>query len=220
MSASADRIAQTRRGWHRVAEHLLAAAQYAETGRIGLRPVPGGFATRQPLRDGLALAVERTDLVVTDVSGTRRTPLTTLGAAAAFAGVTPGLPDTVYPVATSLDLDAPLGLDPEAAGVLGDWYALADTALRAVAGDDDPPVLWPEHFDLGVSVDAINYGASPGDAEIDAPYLYVGPHSGPPTRDEFWNAPFGAARTIDAVPSVAAAVAFFETGRTRATATG
>ena len=38
----------------------------------------------------------------------------------------------------------------------------------------------------------VNYGISPGDMHIPGPYLYVGPHDGPPAADEFWNAPFGA----------------------------
>src|SRR5204862_357809 len=61
-------------------------------------------------------------------------------------------------------------------------------------------VLWPEPFDLGITAGAINYGASPGDAQVADPYLYVGPHDGPPPGDRvFWNAPFGAVRTIDQI---------------------
>lgn len=50
------------------------------------------------------------------------------------------------------------------------------------------------------------------------PYLYVGPHGGPPAGDEFWNADFGAARAADEVHSVDEAVAFFESGRVRSSA--
>ena len=49
MIGSADcppaRLAATRDGLHRVAEHLLAAARYAASGEIGLIPAPGGFRT-------------------------------------------------------------------------------------------------------------------------------------------------------------------------------
>jgi hypothetical protein len=49
MIGSADcppaRVAATRDGSHRVAEHLLAAARYAASGEIGLVPAPGGFRT-------------------------------------------------------------------------------------------------------------------------------------------------------------------------------
>jgi hypothetical protein len=77
-------------------------------------------------------------------------------------------------------------------------------------------VLWPEHFDLGISAGPINYGASPGDCHVLEPYLYVGPHEGPPPGDpEFWNAPFGAARTIHQIGTAADAAAFFRDGRAR-----
>ena len=65
----------------------------------------------------------------------------------------------------------------------------------------------------------INYGASPGDDHIADPYLYVGPHDGPPPGDPaFWNAPFGAARTFRQIGTVAEAAAFFRDGRARALA--
>ena len=37
------RLAATRAGWHRVAEHMLAAALYRATGHTGLVRSPGGF---------------------------------------------------------------------------------------------------------------------------------------------------------------------------------
>ena len=37
------RLAATRGGLHRVAEHVLAGALYAASGEIGLIPSPGGF---------------------------------------------------------------------------------------------------------------------------------------------------------------------------------
>ena len=36
-------------------------------------------------------------------------------------------------------------------------------------------MLWPEHFDLGITLDRVNYGSAPGDADIGVPYAYVGP---------------------------------------------
>ena len=213
-------LAQTRDSWHRVAEHVLAAGQYADTGKIGLRPVAGGFQTRLPLRDGRLLSVVSTQLVVTDRTGTRIAPITTLASAAQFAGVTPGMPASVYPPATPLHLDEPMTIDPVSAQRLADWYDLADTALRRFASDigaaNQEPVLWPEHFDIGITVDRVNYGASPGDDHIAQPYLYVGPHDGPPTNDDFWNTSFGAGKTSEQVSSIGDAVAFYLTGRERA----
>ena len=66
---SASKLAATRDGWHRVAEHVLAAAQYADTGKIGLRPSTAGFATARPLRGGRQLRVAEAELIVIDACG-------------------------------------------------------------------------------------------------------------------------------------------------------
>ncbi|MGZ4643415.1 MAG: hypothetical protein ACXVX8_14935 [Blastococcus sp.] len=219
-AASPDLIA-TRASGHRVAEHVLAAGQFAAAGTIRLRAAPGGFATVVGV-DGRQLAVDGSDLVVLDGSGRRATPLTTLGELAEFAGVEPGLRGSYSP-STPADLDAPLPVDAAAARLLAGWFALGDTALRRFADRLDrpaDPVLWPEHFDLGITVDAVNYGCSPGDDAIPEPYVYVGPHAGPPGRNAFWNAPFGAALTADGITDADDAVAFFERGRALAIGAG
>jgi hypothetical protein len=218
---SPARLAMTRAGLHRVAEHVLAAARYAETGRIGLMPSPGGFRTPSFGSDGRFFAVEGTELVVGGAAGTRRVALATIRAAAEFAGVTPGAPAQVYKPATPLNLDEALMIDPEAARLLAEWYQLGAQAMSRLAAEipgDEPGavVLWPEHFDVGMTAAAINYGASPGDEKVAEPYLYVGPHDGPPPGDPaFWNAPFGAARTFRQIGTVAEAAAFFRDGRAR-----
>ena len=215
------RLAATRAGLHQVAEHILAAALHAETGEIALMPSPGGFRTPPFGRDRRFLAVDGTELVVGGTGGSRLAALTTLRAAAEFAGITPGAPSEVYRPATPFDLDEPLAIDPAAARVLADWYQLGEQALRGFAAEiagDQPTaaVLWPEHFDLGITAGAVNYGASPGDTQVADPYLYVGPHDGPPPGDPaFWNAPFGAVRTIDQIGAAADAAAFFRDGRAR-----
>jgi hypothetical protein len=184
-----------------------------------LRPVRSPFG-----RDGRFLAVDGTELVAGGTGGSRRAALTTLRAAAEFAGITPGAPAEVYRPVTPLDLDEPLTLDPAAARILADWYQLGEQALRGFAAEipDDQPtaaVLWPEHFDLGITAGAINYGASPGDIHVADPYMYVGPHDGPPPGDPaFWNAPFGAVRTIGQIGAAADAAAFFRDGRARVAA--
>jgi len=61
----------------------------------------------------------------------------------------------------------------------------------------------------------INYGVSPGDEAIPLPYLYVGPHEGPPAQDDFWNAAFGAYTVITDISSADDARAFFRVGRER-----
>lgn len=216
---SPARLAVTRGGLHRVAEHVLAAGLYAASGKIGLVPSPGGFRTPPFGADGRFLAVDGTELVVGDAAATRRTALTTLRASAEFADVTPGAPARVYKPATPLSLDEPLMIDPDAARLLAEWYQLGAEAMSRLAAEipgDEPGavVLWPEHFDVGMTAAAINYGASPGDDHFPGPYLYVGPHGGPPPGDPaFWNAPFGAARTFRQIGTVAEAVAFFRQGR-------
>jgi hypothetical protein len=73
-------------------------------------------------------------------------------------------------------------------------------------------VLWPEHFDVGITVDEVNYGISLGDVHIAEPYAYVGPHDSP--TGDFWDQSFGASRTWREAPDVEALVAFFEAGKT------
>jgi len=220
-NCASARLAATRAGWHRVAEHVLAAALYRATGTIGLVPSPGGFRTPPFGTDARFLAVDGTELVLGGAAGTRRAPLTTVRAAAEFAGITAGAPAGVYQPATPLDLDAPLLIEPDAARLLAQWYGLGAQALSRLAAEipgDQPGavVRWPEHFDAGMTAAAISYGASPGDDRIAGPYLYVGPHAGPPPGDPaFWNAPFGAARTFGQAGTVAEAAAFFGDGRAR-----
>ena len=207
-------LVRTRDAWHRVAEHVLAAGQFTAAGTIRLRSSPGGFATVVGV-DGRQLAVEDDRLVVLHGPGRQETTLTTVGEAAAFAGVAPGLTGS-YPPATAPDPDARLEIDPATARQFADWYALTDTALRRLTAHLDvvqEPVLWPEHLDVAVAVDAVNYGGCLGDDAVAEPYLYVGPHGGPPSDDPFWNAPFGAVVTVDRIRTADEAVDFFLRGR-------
>jgi len=210
----------TRESLHAVAEHVLAAALHRATGRIGLRATPGGFGTPWfPTDSGTdrQLRVEGVDLVLDTGADVRRTPLTTLRQAADFAGIPPGAPADVYTPATPLDLDVPLTLDHAAARQLGDWYARADAALTAFRDthlDQEPSIaqLWPEHFDLAITLAEANYGASPGDAGSITPYAYVGPWRTDDLVGDFWNAPFGASRPSTELGSVDEIIAFFNAG--------
>jgi hypothetical protein len=221
MTPTRTSFADTREALHQVAEHLLAAAQFAQVGTIRLRHRPGGFGTAQALQDDRHLAVADGRLVVTQAGRTRRLPLTTLRRLAQDLGLTAGLDPSAYPPATPFRPDAPLLVDDGDARLIGRWYGLADEALRAFARSAEcpaVPVIWPEHFDIAITVDAVNYGASPGDGDYPEPYLYVGPHAGAPARDAFWNARFGAQRAVDSVHSVGDAIDFFEAGRERLSA--
>jgi hypothetical protein len=214
-----DRLVSTRESLHRVAEHVLAAALNRASGQFALRVAPGGFAT-PPLPDGTVLAVHGTDLVVERAGEVRRTRLTTVREAAAFAGTEPGYPTSDSPPATPDEPDAELAVDERAAAVLADWYALGDLTLMrwAVEIDGDGPtqaLLYPEHFDLGSSAGEVNYGFSPGDTSIELPYVYVGPWAGAPVSDDFWNAGFGAYRTVEQVEDIETALAFLRDARSR-----
>ena len=194
----------TRRGWHAVAELVLAGPQHRRAGTIRLRVAPGGFATtREPV-----LAVVGADLV----AGAVRLALDgrTCAELAAAAGVDVGAPAGLYQDGSRVEPDEPLRVDPEAAARLADALALGDAALRRFA-PRETPVLWPEHFDLGVAVAEVNYGVSTGDGYLDEPYAYVAPWK--PREGPFWNAPFGAVRSLRDLSGAGAVAAFFADGR-------
>jgi len=211
---SPPRLVETREALHTVAEHVVAAFRFRAVGRIGLQPVRGGIGT--PLTDGRWVEVVGGDLVVREETGeVTREPVTTLRSAGTLVGIPAGLPRGTYAAATPLDLDAGLEIDPAAAAALAAWFAMVADALGGFTAQhrDETatnPTLWPEHFDLALSLGGVNYGGSAGDADHPAPYLYVGP---PTRRDgDFWNEPFGASRSGAAVTSVQDAVSFFNQG--------
>jgi len=192
-----DTFVSTRDALHRVAEHVLAKARYVDDREIRLTAFPGGFATPL-LADDTRVRVEADDLVVDDPNGSRRTGLTTIAEAAAFAGVEPGFPTELYAPATSFEPDQPLQLDRGAAEALATWYGFTAEVLDLFAAEipeanPSPRILWPEHFDQafytedGDETRRANYGASPGDEGHPEPYLYVGPWGTPPAS-KFWNA--------------------------------
>ena len=214
------RLAATRAGWHRVAEHMPAAARYRATGHTGLVRSPGGFRAPSFGTDGRSRAVDGSELVVSGAAGTKRTPVITVRAAAEFAGIMPGAPAGVSGHAAPPGLDAPLLIEPGAARLLAEWHGLGAQALSRFAaeipGDQPGPALWRAHFDAGMTAAAISHAASPGDDHITDPYLYAGPHDGlPPGDPAFWNAPSGAVRIFGQAGIVAEAAALSGDGRER-----
>jgi hypothetical protein len=198
-------LVTTRQALHAVAEQVLAGPQYRAEGTIRLTITPGGFGQVEgPLR------IEGGDLV-----GERgRVPVRgTIAELAAQVGVEPGVPEGLYSDHAELGPADAIDVDPAAAAELVGWLARGDQALRALAPDIEP-VLWPEHFDLGIQLDEVNYGISPGDAGHPRPYAYVGPWK--PRTGPFWNAPFGALRDADELPDTAAVLTFFRAGRAAA----
>ena len=209
MAGNRQDLSATRRALHGVAELVLAGPEYRASQTIRLRPVQGGFAT---LRDP-ALRVENGNLVGSHGS----VPINGRSCAdlAAAMGVNVGAPADLYHDGSGVAPNEVLAINPELAALIIDGFDMGDAALRQFAPDQSA-VLWPEHFDLSVTVDEVNYGVSPGDTYLDEPYAYVGPRT--PREDPFFNAPFGAAQPLRALPTPAALTTFFATGRDLATA--
>jgi len=191
---------------HTVAEHVLCAVRYAAAGRVGLTPGGDGIAT--PEFDGRVVGLSGVDLVDAVAGRERRAPVTTLRAAGEFFGVTPAAPPLWTP-STNRDLDALLDVDADSVAAITTWFSVVSAALATM--HPAAPTLWPEHFDLAVTVAGATYGGSPGDVTHAMPYLYVTPPGDldPDGDRRFWNEPFGASLSYDRVAGVADAVAFF-----------
>lgn len=199
----------TRRSLHAVAELVLAGPQLVTSDSIELRPTPGGFGT-----------VRAPDVRVVGcrlVTPTADEPINGRTAAdlALAVGLTARPLDDVYAGGPGVPVDEVLVVDETSATRLADAFALGEAALRSFA-PEERAVLWPEHFDIAVTVDEVNYGVSPGDAYLPVPYAYVGPWTVPTGDDDFWNAPFGAARELSTFGDVATLAAFFREGQRRA----
>ena len=162
-----DSFAKARVALHKVAETVVAPARMPAS-EIALRYTRGGFGTPFFEQDGAdcQVRVEHGELVRQRGDRETREPLP--------------------------------GVDRAAATALGEFYGLGCSVLeqlRADQPDGDPSLvqLWPEHFDIAVELGSeaagrrANFGASPGDADHDEPYLYVGPWSAE-VSGEIWNA--------------------------------
>jgi hypothetical protein len=200
---------QTRRSLHGVAELLMAGPQFRRSGTIRLRSTGSGFGTvAEP-------AIEvRADYLV--VNG-QNYPLnaTTCAELAAQLGIDAGRPDGVYHDGSGVALGDKLMVDGPAAARVAEVFARGTDALQRFS-PDQTPVLWPEHFDVGISTGDVNYGVSPGDDYSEKPYAYVGPWTR--RAGDFWNAPFGAAVAMRDLPTVEAVLEFFAAGRDHAAA--
>lgn len=203
-------LVRTRHSLHAVAELILAGAQYAACERITLKVTPGGFGTRfEP-----TLRIEGTDLVCDAL----RVPLdgATVREVSAAAGVELISLADVYAEGAAYGPDERLSVENAAAGQLAAAWQVGHDALRAIRPDSEP-ILWPEHFDIGITTDEVNLGVSPGDSFLPVPYAYVGPWT-VPADNPFFDAPFGAARALTDLGGAAEVTAFFAEGLTQARA--
>ncbi len=197
-------LVRTRLSLHGAAELLLAGPQLRESDNIELHVSPGGFATVA----APDVRVDGADLV----AGDQRVPLSghTFAEIAAKVGIEPRTMDDVYAEGSGQTPQDSPDVEATAAAVIASAFAAGDEALRRFA-PTERPILWPEHFDVAITVDEVNYGLSPGDAYSPVPYAYVGPWTA--RIGDFWNAPFGAARPFDELGDAGAIVTFFEEGR-------
>ena len=210
MDVSIESLILTRRSLHGVAELLLAGPQWRHSQDIRLRPFPGGFATVT----APGLAVSDGLLVTEDGAAVGTLHGSTYLELADAAGVTAREPEGVYSDGSGADPSSRIHVDPAAAGRIAKAFADGDAALRELAPAEEP-ILWPEHFDIGISLDEVNYGISPGDQHIPEPYAYVGPWRRP--EGSFWNMAFGAARPLSILPDAGRILDFLSEGRRRAT---
>ena len=207
MSSERGGFTATRVELHRVAAHILARRRHDVSGRFGLRPSPGGFATPAFGEGPEVIRVADGTLVREAGGGASYLPLAgaSLRQLAELAEVDLDAEFSVGEETPPLgDKDAPLTLDQGALEAIADWFSIGaralDTVLAELPATAEPAVvqLWPEHFDLGTHVGdgpsrRVNLGVSPGDSHYDEPYLYVGPWSDERPGDAaYWNAAFGA----------------------------
>jgi hypothetical protein len=221
----------TRLALHAVAAHVLGRRRFEVSGRFGLRATPGGFGT-PAFGDGPETVRVAGGFLVRETAGEaayRAIAGSSLRALATFAGTDVDREFSVGADTPAVDdFDAPLAVGAASAGVVAEWLALGWRALDEVVGGLDAGAapatvqLWPEHFDAGTNVglatgSRVNLGASPGDASLAVPYLYVGPRgSERPGDPAYWNAPFGAtlawADVVDQPDPAGRATAFLRTG--------
>jgi hypothetical protein len=199
--SSDDVYADTRRQVHGLAEALIAGPQYRSDGTIRLKVTSRGFAGTKA-----SLAIEGMEFVW----AAGRAPLAgAVADLAVAAGIEAGPPVGAYDIAEPLADGAVLDLDTDSVRQLEESLRVGAEALESFAAEQ--PVLWPEHLDVAVTVDEVNYGVSGGDSYHVTPYAYVGPWK--PRTGPFWNAPFGAVLDMSTPTEPDRLIRFFTQGR-------
>jgi hypothetical protein len=220
----------TRDELHRIAAHVLGRRRYAVSGHFGLRASPAGISTPAFGPEPETLRLTPLCLVREVGSASRGLALAgaTLSSLAAFGGADLGdgfsagadMPEP-GPADEALELDATELAD------LFSWFDLGWRVLDEVMAErigtcvSSTIQLWPEHFDVGTSLElesgeGVNLGFSPGDGFSDEAYVYVGPQSAArPGPSSYWNAPFGAVVRRSQVHDVEDCAAFIRAGLDR-----
>jgi hypothetical protein len=202
-----NELKRTRESLHAVAEWLLAGPQLIASDTVRLRVCPGGFATTA----APAVSVLDAQLHVSGMSiSIDGHTVASLGRA---LNIAPASPAPAYSPSNPQGPHVELRVDSEAYALISRCYEWGNQALQAFC-PQQTPVLWPEHFDVGVSWDEVNFGVSPGDDFHPEPYAYVGPWTR--RSGEFWNATFGAFRPMSDLASPDHIFQFFAQGRRHA----
>jgi len=221
---------ETRLALHRLAVYVVSPARRRVNGKMALRWTWGGLGTPFFGADE-QVRVAGTRLVRQRGGAAEAEPISSLARAAEL--VLDGPPDLAW--AEPFDVPAPgdpdeqLPVDPDAAAFLSDWYGFAYSVLeelRADAASLEPSrvQLWPEHFDAAFECfpaeRRATFGASPGDAAVGEPYLYVLPPPGElASSSELWNADgfrgaiLRLSELVDAADQRAACLAFLRRRR-------
>ena len=220
-------MGRTRSDLHRISAHVLGRRRNAVSGHFGLRASPGGISTPAFGPEPEALRVTSACLVreVGSESAGLALAGATLASLAEFAGADLGADFSVGADTPALGpIDEPVELDVKELDDLFSWFDLAwrvlDEAVAERSGQCRALTiqLWPEHFDVGTSLefgtdDGVNLGFSPGDGFSDEPYVYVGPWSAArPGASSYWNAPFGAVLPRSEVHGADDCVSFVRSG--------
>ncbi|MEZ5245349.1 MAG: hypothetical protein R2707_09660 [Acidimicrobiales bacterium] len=220
-----------RDGYHRLAYGVVAEARRLTNTKFGLRFTRGGFGTPF-FGDDEQVRIEHGRLVHQRRDSADSIAITTLRAAADFLGIEPGTDAAEHDSPSLGDLDADLGATPATGAFLAAWFGFAWSALEELrltdgAVDVDRTQLWPGHFDPAIAMGRAEtggratYGASPGDADHDEPYLYVGAWGDVDRTDPYWNetafngASMSYAELRAADDQLATAIEFFRGGHRR-----
>ncbi len=184
-------LAETRRSLHVLAQRVIGPVRERAHEHRGLRWTRGGFGTPFFGADA-QVRVEHGVLVVQSRFRERRSPLTTLAAAADLIGFDLTGDET--------EIGAqPLAVDLNAANFIGDFLGFATGVLEQLRADvpsDYEPgrvELWPDTFDLVVEIGLEHsgrraaFGASLGNPDAPEPFLFVTPLDARPTG-ELWRA--------------------------------
>jgi hypothetical protein len=221
---------ETRLALHRLVAYVVSPARRRVNGKMALRFTFGGLGTPFFGADE-QVRIAGTRLVHQRGPAAEAEAITSLARAAEL--VLGGPPDLAwaepFDVPAAGDLDARLPVDPDAAAFLCDWTGFGWSVLEELRADPastEPSrtQLWPEHFDAAFDClpgrRRVTFGASPGDAAVPEPYLYVLPsdfEAAPPS--ELWNATsfrgaiLRVGELVDAPDQRAAALEFLRRGR-------